>query len=274
MKRSLTQIFLPGLARIMTSFLYGEAREQFPADIPVIQACTHSEPPIAPDPITDEIIMNVIWAQRVEQKILAGMHYPSHSGESIANVASEQWRLLDVEDPDSMGSLDGSLFGEESMCRSTEFGDRIYLVKVTRSGENLTNALHNGRDLEEVRAAAFDMRQSCKLPSGASIFVYPNQYQTIRSAISQFSLRPHHVLVAEAFLPLLLNAVASIPCRRKVKVSNSEPIAWVDDQGFEVAVVERTFLNVRSTCLNNVDDVTRSTSQARYIANPRIHALE
>lgn len=268
MERSLTQITLAGPARVVTTFLYGElARETAPllSDICVIEECTHSEPPAVPDEVTDEIIANLMWAQTVEQQILAGMHEPSLMLEAAVSPS--------IEGPASTASLDGSIFAEVSMHRPTEFGDKICLVKVTRSGGSLENALHNGHDLEEVRAVASDRQQSCKLPSGASIFVYPNQYHAILAAIDHLSLRPHHVVIADAFVPSLLNAIATIPCRNKVKVSKLEPVAWIDDHGLEIAVVERTFLNVKSTCLEKCEAVTQSTSQARNVPNHRRFAF-
>merc|ERR1712217_932041 len=57
--------------------------------------------------------------------------------------------------------------------RDTEYGDVVHMVKFTRCGQELQAVLHNGEELETIRAAAREAGQSCHLPmSGASIFVY------------------------------------------------------------------------------------------------------
>jgi len=124
--------------------------------------------------------------------------------------------------------------------------------------------------LEPVRAEARKHDQSCHLKSGASVFVYPNQYDAILSALKGHFLKAHHVVVSEAFLPLIYLEVVKIPSK-----SNVKPIKWTlwaladDETTEEVCCVERTFSNipVRQRC--NASDVTQSTSEAHRSPNPR-----
>merc|ERR1711870_197897 len=106
----------------------------------------------------------------------------------------------------------------------TEYGDIVYIVKFTRCVQELQAALHNDRELEPIRAAAWQAGQSCKLSSsGASAFVYPQQYASILSVLQGCELRAHHVLIAEAFLPLLFAAISKIPSKKKVRPSCVTP---------------------------------------------------
>ena len=62
----------------------------------------------------------------------------------------------------------------------------------------------------------------------ASIFVYPNQYQDILSVIDQHALKAHQVVTSEAFLPLVYQAVANIPCRSNIRPNFLKVMALVD----------------------------------------------
>merc|ERR1712176_1757677 len=92
MERSLAKITPAGPARVVRIFLYGgcdrlAARESTPTPsvTNIIEICNHSEPPIVPDKVTDEIMANVMWAQRVELEILAGMHDPNLTGKTATS---------------------------------------------------------------------------------------------------------------------------------------------------------------------------------------------
>ncbi|CAE8721318.1 unnamed protein product, partial [Polarella glacialis] len=108
----------------------------------------------------------------------------------------------------------------------------------------LTRALHEGSQLETVRAALTEAGHSCILRSGASIFVYPQQYASIVSVLSDVNQRPHHVIVAQAFLPFVYQEVAQIPSKRNVRLASATEFAIVEgDLGEAICVVDRTFYN-------------------------------
>ena len=88
--------------------------------------------------------------------------------------------------------------------------ERIHIVGFSRCGEPSKSSLQEGRELEVVRAEAASYGQSCFLKSRAAMFVFPDQYEPIFSMLGQRRLKPHHVAISEAFLPLLAAEVALI----------------------------------------------------------------
>lgn len=208
------------------------------------------------DVATDAITEMLKWSQRIELLIAAGWHDPSIppdavnseclDGDIVISDADSESRHLDVESVENL----------EPCPRSAEFGDTMYLLQFNRCGGILMQMLHEGRELEQVRMAAAERRQNCKLPSGASIFVYPGQYAATRSIIDNCELRPHHVVIAQVFLPLLKTELASIACRSKVKCRSRKVLALISDDGSEVLVVERTLFRIAS------HDIDRATVAA------------
>merc|ERR1712048_317618 len=95
------------------------------------------------------------------------------------------------------------------------------------------------------RSAARERGQECKLASGLSVLVYPNQYSAILPVIGKLDLQPHHVIIAESFFPLLMEEVRRIPCRRKVKLTSFCALAYIDstDMSSLVVDVNNTFIN-------------------------------
>ena len=56
--------------------------------------------------------------------------------------------------------------------------------------------------------------------------------------------QPHHVIIAEAFPPLIRADIAALPCRAKVRERSWEFAALLAEDGADLYVVERTFINV------------------------------
>lgn len=102
-------------------------------------------------------------------------------------------------------------------------------------------ALHDGRELEGVRMEAKEAGHSCLLGSGGSIFLYPQQYAAISKIVSNLQLKPHVLVVNEAFLPLVLEAIRGIPSAANVRPRRTSFLALIDDDGHDVCAVERTF---------------------------------
>merc|ERR1712187_1028140 len=110
---------------------------------------------------------------------------------------------------------------------------------------------------------------ACVLKCGASVFVYPDQYQSIMSVLKDFKLRSHQVICCEAFLPLIYHEIVKLPSKHNVK-----PVAWklfasIDDKAEDICVVERSFYNSRAVQLNDAENVTQSTSEAHFCLNVR-----
>merc|ERR1712137_928896 len=108
-------------------------------------------------------------------------------------------------------------------------------------------ALQTSRSLEPVRWEMELHSFNCQIePPGAHIFVNPEQYVQVLSWCRGFPLRTHHVIISEAFQPLLNEALQEIPSRRHVRIRNARPAVIVGhDDGDGAVFVERTFYVVR-----------------------------
>lgn len=235
----------------------------------VIQECNHEELPAQPD-ASDAHVSEIIWTQNVERLISASGASASTDCATTESTSMAAWQVSDTGRP----------FREEPWTASyppqeTEYGDVVHLVKLTRCGPELQTSLHKGTELETIRAAAREAGHSCQLPlSGASIFVYPQQYASIMSVLRGGELRAHHVVIAEAFLPLLFEAISKLPSKKKVRPSSVKPFAVVDGESQEeICVVQRTFFNMSPPRLHGFASVTQSDAAADHSPNPRRFVL-
>lgn len=228
----------------------------------VIQYCVHSEPPVAPDSGGDAAIVEELWAQNVENRIAQGQLASATDLEINQPQAELSW----VEDTSDMPASEH--LWKWQPAESCDAYDKIFVVRFSRSARDIFPAkLHTGQELETVRAAAAQHCQSCTLKSGASIFVYPSQYDSIVPVLKDYTLRSHHVVVAEAFLPLIYHEVINIPSKSNVKPIDWKLAALADDE--DVCVVERSFLNSAPHRHARAEDVTQSTSEIHHCPNAR-----
>merc|ERR1712232_427905 len=154
-------------------------------------------------------------------------------------------------------------------------------------GRALQEALHGpeARDptirssdpLETVRSAARMAGHPCRLRSGASMFLYPDQYPSVLSTLRGVELRPHHIVVAQAFLPILVAAISQIPSKHKIRVDEKKKrqLAEIDEDSGDVFVIARGFYDA-PRLLRAVDSVTQSTSEIppNRVTNARRYAGE
>jgi len=227
----------------------------------VIHDCEHGEAPAVEDP-SDEIVLDVMWAQVVERHILAGDHL-LHA-EEVAAAAPPR-------DTSAAASSHGHAASGVPGPRSA-VGETVYLLQCTRGGGKLHSALDHGRALDSVRTTAASFGQSWALGSGtrgsgARIFVHPDQYDEVLRTLSLHKLRPHHVIVSEAFLPLVYEDLTALPSKANIRKRFLQPLALVTAAG-DVVPVQRTFLH--SSPNRNCETATQSDSQAWHLANPRV----
>jgi hypothetical protein len=190
----------------------------------------------------DAKTQEMLWSQRIEQLILAGWHDPSIVIESVGErVRDDEPSESDfqqlMERIDNIGidtEADASL---QVPCRQTDFGEPIYLLHFSRAKRVLHQALLKGRHLEQI-SASLGTGQSCKLPSGALLFVHAAQYFAIRNFVERLkqSLKPHHVVIAQAFLLLLQDDLELLSCKSGVKQYTVEHFATVSDDGDVIAI--------------------------------------
>lgn len=162
--------------------------------------------------------------------------------------------------------------------RASDFGLTVHLVEFSCSPLAMKERLHRGPELEPVREALRQAGRKVALPSGASIFVYPEHYDTALLALKGLELRPQHVVIADAFQPLLDEAIAQLPGRASVRPKSTAPLVTVkdceDDEGCRRAyVVRRTFYCSASSGTEGDPEAQTSKERGRF-SNPRRSSLE
>lgn len=150
--------------------------------------------------------------------------------------------------------------------------EQVYLLRVTKNPKEFELALHEGRELEEVRAELAAAGCSSRLPSGAAIFVHPDKYAAIRQALATEHLRPYHIVVSHTFLEVVKGILGSFASRLNVRVKETSTTAYAglpDSQDPEcIMVVERTFLSIPRVLLA-AQSVVQSTAEVHGAPNPR-----
>lgn len=234
------------------------------------QECVHHDIPVAADP-TDAVIADLLWTTAVEHRIRGGG--PAELLEASPSSSKHDVAWIEADTASSF-LADG---WHEPVPRRSDCGETVFIVKFNRCGEELRSVLHNGPELEPVRASATTAGHSCSLKSGASMFLYPEQYPGILAVLPDVDLRPHHVVVSEAFLPLLFAEIAAIPSKRKMRPSSIMPYAIVEGDSAEVVCkVERTFMCGQPRQLAMPSSVTQSTSEAppNHVLNVRRRSID
>jgi len=230
---------------------------------PATQEVQHVESPASPDP-SDQLVAEIMWSQSVQLQVEA---FPD-GGTSQSSLSSDhlcqEW--LETE----CTSFSEHVWSGQPGALESAYGDTIFVLAFTRSPTEFREALHSGRELESVRAEAKAAGLTCHLPSGASMFVYPNQYAGVKAVALKYELKAHHVIVNQAFLPLLLQEVRRLPSRSNVRPSSVQPLMLVDcDGSVDVCVVERTFINMIEGHHHHWDGPTTESEPCRKSHNPR-----
>jgi len=185
------------------------------------------------------------------------------SPEEASEIASEQHASWTMHNIDAFQP-----FHEET--HSSNVFERVFLHQYSRCPGPFHEALCNGRELEPVRAALEQRGHSWELPSGAKIFVYPEQFAAVAAVLARRELRPYHVAVVEAFEPLVREALSRLPSRQRIDLRQSEQLVLIGDED-DIVCVERTFLDV-PRIMRNSQSVIQSTTEAhgpRGPVNPR-----
>jgi len=237
-----------------------------------IEAITHAEPPAIIFPAEAAEIAQIQWAQFVEARRehvfgLVEQLLPASEIQSSAAI----WVESGAEMPPARVEWTTEAQLPVPTFPVPTFGDTVYMLSFTRAGRSLQTAVE-GSELETVRAAILEAGHTWKLQSGAKVLLYRNQYSTIHNALDLQGLRPHHVLIADAFLPLLLTEIRKLPSRANVRPSLLQPAALVADEQEEeqsIAIVKRTFYNLVPANLVRAESVTQSVHDARDGTNPR-----
>mmetsp|Transcript_23483 Transcript_23483/g.59790 ORF Transcript_23483/g.59790 Transcript_23483/m.59790 type:complete len:206 (+) Transcript_23483:13-630(+) len=97
--------------------------------------------------------------------------------------------------------------------------DKVSEVHVLRFSKgdtaSIRDALLKGAQLRPCRDAQADAGYPCVLPSGAYIFVHPEQYPDVQRALCGFELRPFNVVISKPFEYLLDEVLAGFSYRNR-----------------------------------------------------------
>lgn len=186
------------------------------------------------------------------------------SAKEAAQVADEQLATWTQHNAGACVALEA----HRSPCAEQTF-DSILLLRFTRHPNEFERCLHEGPELEPVRASLKEADLSPRLACGASIFVYPEEYAAAKRAIAKESLRPFHIVVSQAFFPLVREAVSSLASRLDVRLRSAQTIAYTSGHSSDdFVVVEKTFLGI-PRMLREPGSVVQSTAEAHGAPNPR-----
>lgn len=110
-------------------------------------------------------------------------------------------------------------------------------------------------------------------PPGALVFTYPAQYHEVRRQLKHIKLRTHHVVISEAFMPLLRETIRRLPSKMHVRMRTTNRLAIIPDDSTLGAVrMANTYI---SHLMSNVERiVTQSAPADSYDANPRMSTVD
>lgn len=71
--------------------------------------------------------------------------------------------------------------------------------------------------MEPCRSALAAQGFACEQPSGACVFVAPDEFESVREEIENRDLKPFHVVVSREYEQAVMDAVASLPSKAQVR---------------------------------------------------------
>lgn len=205
------------------------------APLTVIQDIVHDEPAAIIDPGEAQAILDTSTSAWIQHNIGASAFIPEE--------------LSNTEDADAAM-------------------EKMFVLQMTRNPSELHQCLHHGVDLEHVRTSLEAEGHEAFLACGASVFVAPYQYASVRDAIRRLhlDLKCYNVVVSETLLPLVEDALLGIPSRRNVRIREAQVIGYAESEAFWI--VQNTFLAAVHP-MRASTSVVQSTTEAHGGINPR-----
>lgn len=120
-------------------------------------------------------------------------------------------------------------------------GPRLHILLFKRSPFAFRTRLETCGVLEACRMALRDAGFSDELPSGAKLFVHPEQVQLVMEATADWVLRPRHVIVSADYEEAVLQALCVLPRKLGVKLKAKWSL-WHDDCCFTPVPVRHTVI--------------------------------
>merc|ERR1712194_604701 len=102
--------------------------------------------------------------------------------------------------------------------------EKIFLVKISRHKRQLGDTLYRSHELESIRDVILKSGNHYRHSSGAWIFVYPEHFRAVLQEAENLSLRPFHIIVTEAWKPLVYDIVAQIRSRLHMYPRDEESV--------------------------------------------------
>jgi len=148
-------------------------------------------------------------------------------------------------------AVDAQVSAALMQSSSASDGLRVCMLRFRRRPDVLREALLRAPELAERRDALEQRGFAVELPSGAKVFVDPEQYEATMEALrlADCRLYSNHVIVDAVLEPAVLRVVRQISFRQKLYLRDSHvvPLAFPEQvlQPKHLIEVYRTFINVR-----------------------------
>lgn len=129
--------------------------------------------------------------------------------------------------------------------------EHVVLLEVNRTRHDLRKALLEGQEVADIRRDMENGGHAVEFPdSGAKVFVHPDQYARVLSALEEWSLRsgvelhPRHIVVSSEYERQVVEAISSakrtsVKCRRVGTLTH----LYTEDSNVHVEV-KRTFIHL------------------------------
>lgn len=105
----------------------------------------------------------------------------------------------------------------KAVPRSAASSFTVHLIQYSRHPQSLRRALLEGPELKPCRDSLAACGFSCEQPSGAKVFVAPEQFEAVLAAIQEKDLKPWHVVASEDFEEAVAHAVQQLPSQQQVR---------------------------------------------------------
>merc|ERR1712032_905365 len=150
-----------------------------------------------------------------------------------------------VEEADARAAtVNGPL--SSAILQSRLVPDLVVILAVDRTFQALRAALLEGDELAHVRHELEKHGHLVELPTGAKLFVRPEQYTAVVSAVQDLDLKPRHIIASQELEDLVTKVINTVKRttvkRRRVAVTQPVYCRWMHT---EVTVeVRRTFITL------------------------------
>lgn len=199
---------------------------------------------------------------------------PRSQGQSSSSASvPNQPSLPSTSSSDLPAAVGGLSLDRDNIARESDFGEKILVLRWSRNPREFESSLCQLPALEPIRAAAKAVGHACKHASGATVLLYPDQYDCVVKLLAGFELRPYHTVVNEAFRPLVEEAAAQLRSKANVRLRGDQSLAILSsaEDCKEVLVMEKTFFTLKH--VPNATGKCASDAQTdpigRGVRNPR-----